>query len=70
MKYNEKEGSDLELVKVVKANVKVVDGFLYYITFEAKDASSGDGRTSTFQAEVYRGVEDIIVNLVRPKLNA
>ncbi|KAH7851018.1 hypothetical protein Vadar_006124 [Vaccinium darrowii] len=41
MKYNEKEGSDLELVKVVKANVKVVNGFVYYITFDAEDASSG-----------------------------
>ncbi|KAH7852464.1 hypothetical protein Vadar_025064 [Vaccinium darrowii] len=70
MKYNETEDSDLELVKVVKANVKVVDGFIYYITFDAKDASSGDGRTSTFQAEVYHGVKEIRVNLVRPKVNA
>jgi len=66
--YNEeKQGSKLKFVKIVKANTAACAGHLYYITFDAKDASAGDGCTSTYQAEVWDGLFKPVVKLIRPK---
>ncbi|XP_059624659.1 uncharacterized protein LOC132267521 [Cornus florida] len=35
--YNRRYDANYEFVKVVKANSMTVGGFIYYITFEAKD---------------------------------
>ncbi|PON55804.1 Translation initiation factor 2, gamma subunit [Trema orientale] len=36
-KYNQSEGKDLKLKRVVKANSKIVLGFIFYLTLEAND---------------------------------
>uniref|UniRef100_A0A5B6Z325 Cystatin domain-containing protein n=1 Tax=Davidia involucrata TaxID=16924 RepID=A0A5B6Z325_DAVIN len=51
--YNKKHNANYELVKVVKANARVVQGVYYFITFEAKDAV--DGHSKIFQAMVLDG---------------
>ncbi|CAL5354488.1 unnamed protein product [Camellia sinensis] len=50
--YNEKEHTNLEFVKVVKANAAVCAGCMYYITFDIRDAAAAavDGGTTEFQA--------------------
>ncbi|XP_059663625.1 multicystatin-like [Cornus florida] len=54
-----------DFVKVQKANQSLVAGFIYYITFEAKDAN--DGGSKIFQAEVFDGIEKTEVVSCRPK---
>ncbi|KAA8523135.1 hypothetical protein F0562_009558 [Nyssa sinensis] len=53
--YNEKSNSKYEFVKFVKATVLPHRGFLYHITFEAKEKDAVDGQSITFQAKVYDG---------------
>ncbi|CAL5368873.1 unnamed protein product [Camellia sinensis] len=65
--YNEKEHTNLELVKVVKVNVASVAGFLYYITFDVKDATAVDGGTMEFQACVWDGIAHTKVVISRLK---
>ncbi|KAF5932428.1 hypothetical protein HYC85_028599 [Camellia sinensis] len=55
--YNEKEHTNLEFVKVVKANAAVCAGCKYYITFDITDAAAAvDGGTTEFQACVWDGI--------------
>ncbi|KAH7845293.1 hypothetical protein Vadar_000386 [Vaccinium darrowii] len=65
--YNAQQGSKLKFVKIVKANSVACAGRRYFITFDAEDASAGDGCTSTYQAEVWHGFSKITVRLMRPK---
>ncbi|GMP92635.1 hypothetical protein CsSME_00042779 [Camellia sinensis var. sinensis] len=59
--YNEKEHTNLEFVKAVKVNLAGVAGFLYYITFDVRDAAAVDGGTMEFQAFVWDGIAHIEV---------
>ncbi|KAK2993341.1 hypothetical protein RJ640_002710 [Escallonia rubra] len=52
--YNGKNGSNYVFDKLVKANIELVAGGIYYITYEAKDA--GAGPATTFQARVFKGI--------------
>ncbi|KAI7994729.1 Cysteine proteinase inhibitor 1 [Camellia lanceoleosa] len=65
--YNEKEHTNLEFVKVVKVNKAVVAGFLYYITFDVRDAAAVDGGTTEFQACVWDGIAHTEVLISRLK---
>ncbi|KAL7163177.1 hypothetical protein ACSBR2_039304 [Camellia fascicularis] len=65
--YNEKEHTNLEFVKVVKVNVAGVAGFLYYITFDVRDAAAVDGGTMEFQACVWDGIAHTEVVISRLK---
>ncbi|CAL5354479.1 unnamed protein product [Camellia sinensis] len=65
--YNEKEHTNLEFVKVVKVNKAVVAGFLYYITFDVRDATAVDGGTTEFQACVWDGIAHTEVLISRLK---
>ncbi|KAG5556675.1 hypothetical protein RHGRI_007068 [Rhododendron griersonianum] len=65
--YNEGEKTNLEFVKVVKANGVPISGFMYYITFDVKDRDVVDGHTKEFQARVWHGIPKITVELCRPK---
>ncbi|KAL2316907.1 hypothetical protein Fmac_030783 [Flemingia macrophylla] len=38
--HNKKENGALEFVKVISAKQQVVEGMMYYITFEAKDGET------------------------------
>ncbi|QCE04283.1 cathepsin F [Vigna unguiculata] len=38
--YNKNENANLEFVRVIDAKEQVVEGFIYYITLEAKDGES------------------------------
>uniref|UniRef100_A0A5B6Z2Z5 Cystatin domain-containing protein n=1 Tax=Davidia involucrata TaxID=16924 RepID=A0A5B6Z2Z5_DAVIN len=51
--YNKKNNKSYEFVKVVKANARVVQGLVFFITFEAKDAVNG--QSEIFQARVFEG---------------
>ncbi|XP_059624545.1 uncharacterized protein LOC132267398 [Cornus florida] len=55
--YNEKHDTNFKFVKVLKANSLVVQGVIFYITFEAKgdDNDADEGETEMFQAKVYFG---------------
>ncbi|THG16079.1 hypothetical protein TEA_014801 [Camellia sinensis var. sinensis] len=71
--YNEKEHTNLEFVKVVKVNKAVVAGFLYYITFDVRDAAAVDGGTTEFQACVWDGIahtEEATVHWVGMQIEA
>lgn len=72
MKYCSRERlpTYLQFVKVVKANYEVENGYVYYISFDAKDPSAGYGCISTFQAKVWDAISKIEVQLVRPKAYA
>ncbi|XP_059663020.1 uncharacterized protein LOC132308803 [Cornus florida] len=63
--YNSKSGECYRVVKVVKANLKMVAGFLFYITFEAKIAD--DEQPIEFQAKALAGVEEDQVYSCCPK---
>ncbi|XP_059656641.1 uncharacterized protein LOC132303418 isoform X2 [Cornus florida] len=52
------DDANYEFVKVVKANSMPVVGFMYYITFEAKDKDKDDNPVETFEAKVYLGITD------------
>ncbi|KAI7981613.1 Cellulose synthase-like protein E6 [Camellia lanceoleosa] len=54
--FNEKEGRNLEFVKIVKANRTICAGSRYYITFDVKDANAVDDGTMEFQACVWGGI--------------
>ncbi|XP_031406503.1 uncharacterized protein LOC116215074 isoform X1 [Punica granatum] len=49
--YNEKEVASLKLVEILKVNAQACSPFNFYITFEAKDASTGE--RGTYQTKVY-----------------
>ncbi|XP_073103786.1 uncharacterized protein [Elaeis guineensis] len=51
-KYNNDNGTNYELVEVVKVNMRIVSGVIFYITFTAKDADATDGVPEVFQARV------------------
>ncbi|XP_059662958.1 uncharacterized protein LOC132308763 [Cornus florida] len=63
--YNRDYKVNYDFVKVQKANQQVAAGFIYYITFEAKDAN--DGGSKIFQAEVFDGIKKTEVVSCRPK---
>ncbi|CAL9225531.1 unnamed protein product [Arabidopsis halleri] len=62
---NEETGTKLEFVKYVSANVLGVQGFLFYITFWAKDLSSPDPEPKLYQAKVRKFADEIIVSEFR-----
>ncbi|XP_047182096.1 multicystatin-like [Vigna umbellata] len=47
--YNKNENANLEFVRVIDAKKQVVEGFLYYITLEAKDGES----KNVYEAKVW-----------------
>ncbi|CAA7055741.1 unnamed protein product [Microthlaspi erraticum] len=49
---NEESGTELVFVKYVSANVMGVQGFLFYITFWAKDVSEPNPEPKLYQAKV------------------
>ncbi|KAK2977690.1 hypothetical protein RJ640_000039 [Escallonia rubra] len=51
--FNNLHGEKFEFVDIVKANMEVVAGAIFYITFTAKDA---DGKVETFQTKVFDGI--------------
>ncbi|KAK8521934.1 hypothetical protein V6N12_066506 [Hibiscus sabdariffa] len=55
MKYRaEVEASghtNFKFVELLKANIGVVSGFMFYITFKVEDSNTG--KTKTFQARVW-----------------
>ncbi|XP_059653088.1 cysteine proteinase inhibitor 3-like [Cornus florida] len=53
--HNKQQNSDLEFVRVVKANRQWVAGVIWYITFEATDNA---GVKNTYQARVYCTIEN------------
>ncbi|KAK2999152.1 hypothetical protein RJ639_023370 [Escallonia herrerae] len=55
--YNSQNGSNYVFDKLVKANIEVVAGGIYYITYEAKDA--GAALATTFQARVFKGIPEM-----------
>ncbi|XP_050228956.1 uncharacterized protein LOC126678105 isoform X2 [Mercurialis annua] len=61
--HNIENGSNLELVKIIKANYAFASGVLYYITLDAKD---DDKNTGTYQAEVFDGITQRRLVLFRP----
>ncbi|CAH2078997.1 unnamed protein product [Thlaspi arvense] len=65
---NEENGTQLEFVKYVSANVIGVQGFLFFITFWAKDVSSPDPEPKLYQTKVRKFMdEDIVVDFrLRP----
>ncbi|CAL5354486.1 unnamed protein product [Camellia sinensis] len=65
--YNDKELKNLEFVKVVKANRGLCAGFMYYITFDVKDADAVDGGTMEFQACVWDGIghTDVLISRLK-----
>ncbi|KAG7657072.1 Cystatin domain [Arabidopsis suecica] len=65
-KYNGENKTNLELVRAVKANRKYGAGFIFYITFEAKDANSHTDPI-TFQAAVRYLPGIVTVYRVHPK---
>jgi cystatin-related protein len=67
--YNEQKKTNLEFVKVVKANWEGVAGIKYYITFDVKVPDAVDGRTMEFQASVWDGISKTTINFCRPKPN-
>ncbi|CAL9225529.1 unnamed protein product [Arabidopsis halleri] len=62
---NEENGTDIEFVKYVSANVLGVQGFLFYITFWAKDLSSPDPEPKLYQAKVRKFADEIDVSEFR-----
>ncbi|XP_014504953.1 multicystatin-like isoform X2 [Vigna radiata var. radiata] len=47
--YNKDENANLEFVKVIDAKLQVVEGFLYYLTLEAKNGKS----KNVYEAKVW-----------------
>ncbi|WVY91045.1 hypothetical protein V8G54_036559 [Vigna mungo] len=47
--YNKNENANLEFVRVIDAKEQVVEGFLYYLTLEAKDGES----KNVYEAKVW-----------------
>ncbi|CAL5364731.1 unnamed protein product [Camellia sinensis] len=64
---SDKEHTNLEFVKVVKVNVAGCAGFLYYITFDVRDAAAVNGGTMEFQAFVWDGIAHTEVLISRLK---
>uniref|UniRef100_A0A7N2MRU9 Cystatin domain-containing protein n=2 Tax=Quercus lobata TaxID=97700 RepID=A0A7N2MRU9_QUELO len=64
-KYNTDEKKNFKFKEVVKANVQCVEGLMYYITFNAEDASTAT--IETFQAKVWRGIGFVEVTSIRVK---
>ncbi|CAA0395380.1 unnamed protein product [Arabidopsis thaliana] len=62
---NEENGTRLEFVKYVSANVLGVQGFLFYITFWAKDLSSPNPQPHCYQAKVRKFADEIDVSEFR-----
>ncbi|CAH8276523.1 unnamed protein product [Arabidopsis lyrata] len=62
---NEETGTKLEFVKYVSANVLGVQGFLFYITFWAKDLSSPVPEPKLYQAKVRKFADEIDVSEFR-----
>ncbi|KAB1221509.1 hypothetical protein CJ030_MR2G027148 [Morella rubra] len=62
----EKTKGKLEFVKVLKVMCVVVAGFIFYITFDAKDLADG-GTIKTYQSEVFRGIVETSVLSFRLK---
>ncbi|ESQ55921.1 hypothetical protein EUTSA_v10026836mg, partial [Eutrema salsugineum] len=58
---NEESGTNLEFVKYVSASVLGVQGFLFYITFWAKDVSSPNLEPKLYQAKVRTFMDEILV---------
>ncbi|CAL5430320.1 unnamed protein product [Camellia sinensis] len=65
--FNEKEGRNLEFVKIVKANRTICAGSRYYITFDVKDANAVDDGTMEFQACVWGGIghTDVLISRLK-----
>lgn len=63
-KYNDEKLTNLELVRAVKANRQYGGGYIFFITFETKDANS---QPIPFHATVGYLPGDVIVYSVNPK---
>ncbi|EOA17516.1 hypothetical protein CARUB_v10005849mg [Capsella rubella] len=63
--YDDDNGTELELIDYVGANMAPCKGIMYYITFRAKDVSSTN--PELYQAKVRKFCDDIAVKLVREK---
>ncbi|KAL4341830.1 hypothetical protein GQ457_08G022160 [Hibiscus cannabinus] len=49
--YNQHNHTKFKVVEILKANIGVVSGFMFYITFKAEDSNTG--KTETFQSRVW-----------------
>ncbi|KAK8521922.1 hypothetical protein V6N13_021991 [Hibiscus sabdariffa] len=49
--YNEHNHTNFKVVELLKANIGVVSGFMFYITFKVEESNTG--KTETFQARVW-----------------
>ncbi|XP_019089803.1 PREDICTED: uncharacterized protein LOC104732080 isoform X2 [Camelina sativa] len=65
---NEEAGTQLKFVKYVTANVVAAKGFLFFITFWAKDLSAPNPEPKCYQAEVlwFMGDADVYEFRLRP----
>ncbi|XP_019089434.1 PREDICTED: uncharacterized protein LOC104732076 [Camelina sativa] len=62
---NEENGTKLKLVKYVTANVVGAKGFLFFITFWAKDLSAPNPEPQCYQAKVLWFMDDVDVREFR-----
>lgn len=65
-KRNKEEGTNLELVKVLRANFHPAGAITFYITFEARDHAQAH-QPQTYQTMIGYLPMDIRVRYVRPK---
>ncbi|XP_059669238.1 UPF0725 protein At1g23960-like [Cornus florida] len=66
--YNVNNGTKYKFDHVEKANLVGVAGYIFYITFEAKDGDDDDDHSKTFQTRVFRGFRgDVEVFSCDPK---
>ncbi|XP_050225721.1 uncharacterized protein LOC126675161 [Mercurialis annua] len=61
--HNMEECSNLQLVKIVKANFAFVSGVMFYITLDAK---GDEQKIGTYQAQVFDGITERKLMLFRP----
>ncbi|VVA91145.1 unnamed protein product [Arabis nemorensis] len=66
-KCNKEEGTNLELVKVLRANFHPGGGITFYITFEAIDHAHAHDQPKSYQTMIGYLPMDIRVIYVRPK---
>lgn len=59
--HNQENGTRLRFVKYVSANVEAVSGFMFYITFWAKDLSLPNPDQKCYQAKVRKFADEILV---------
>ncbi|CAH9144676.1 unnamed protein product [Cuscuta epithymum] len=65
--HNEENGTNLEFVRQVKTNFWNCAGYLFWITFEARDLSSNNPDTKLYQTKVWKFNDEVEVSLFRER---